>query len=643
MASRVSKSRIYEFGSFRIDAEDRVLLQNGEAVPLQPKTFDLLLFLVENRGRALGKDELMTKVWTDAIVEESNLTQHIYILRKILSLDADGQRYIETMPKRGYRFTATVSQTGAAGLPTVQEPSEGRVLSFPHSSNLAAANDPAEMQPRAGLRSLRRISNLQLLGAALLMALLVAAAYLLLHKPPPPKAIKTLAVLPFKSLNPVEDDQALGLGLADDLVVRFSQTRQIIVRPTSMVLRYAREDQNPLATGRALAVDAILTGTVRKSDGMIRVNAQLLRVEDGVSLWADTFDGDFENIFIAQERISEQLSKAMALELSREEKGLLTKRYTNDAEAFELYMKARYHWKKATREGFHICIDYLQQALRKDANYALAYSGLAGVYSGQSIFGFATPKETMPQAEAMARKAIELDDSLATAHASLAIVRLFHDWDLSGAEQAFRKAIALDPNLSEAHQYYALCLAVAQRFPESYHQLELASQLDPASPSISSSAAWIAHLALEQEQAIAQCQKALELTPNFHLLYHHMAHAYAAKQMYDAAITAYQRARILSGDAPATVARLGYVFAAAGRKQEARELLAELLQSGAQPQYIAWVYIGLNDAERALEWLEKAYEYRTPDVIYFTSDPIYTSLRQNPKFAELAQRRAANK
>jgi DNA-binding winged helix-turn-helix (wHTH) protein/TolB-like protein/Flp pilus assembly protein TadD len=645
MASRVPKIRVYEFGSFRIDAENRILLQNGEIVPLQPKTFDLLLFLVENRGRILGKDELMTRVWSETVVEESNLTQHIYILRKILSLDADGQRYIETVPKHGYRFAAVVSQSAQGGLQNSLESAEGRVLSFPHSSSLEAAAAPAgdverpqpdkSLSPR--LPGARRISNRQVLIAIGLAIVLMAAAYAMLNQPRSQKSIETLAVLPFKPLNINDDDQALGLGLADDLVVRFSQTRQLIVRPTSMVLRYLREDQDPIATGRALAVDAVLIGTLRKSDGKIRVNAQLIRVKDGRSLWADTFDVEFKNIFIAQDRISEQVSEAMALQLSREGKGLLTKRYTNDSEAFELYTKAYFNWKKATRQGFTDCIAYLQQALRKDPNYALAYAGLAGAYSGQSIFGFATPKEAMPQAETMARKAIELDNSLATAHGSLAIVRMFYDWDLSGAEQAFQQAITLDPNFSEAHQYYALCLAVSKRFDESNQQLQLASQLDANSPGIAASAAWVSHLALQHDRAIAQCQKAIGQYPNFHMLYHHMGHAYAAKKMFDPAIAAYQKALVLSGKAPAAVARLAYAYAAAGRKQEAKELLAELQQSGAQPQYIAWVYIGLNDSKHGLEELKKAFEARSPDVIYFKSDPIYQPMLQNPGFTELLQ------
>jgi serine/threonine protein kinase/TolB-like protein/Flp pilus assembly protein TadD len=451
-------------------------------------------------------------------------------------------------------------------------------------------------------------------------------------------AIRSIAVLPFQPLGTNDDDQSLGLGLADDLVIRLSQTRQIIVRPTNVVLRLVGKEQDPVAAGRALAVDAVLTGTVRRSDDRIRVNVQFIQVEDGTPLWADKFDEKFTDILTVQDRISEQLSRAMTLELSGEAKRFLTKRYTNDAQAFELYMKARYHWKKATREGYNICIDYLQQALRKDPRYALAYTGLAGAYSGQSIFGFAPPKEAMPQAEAMAKKALELDDSLATTHSALAIVKMFYDWALADAEREVQQAIELDPNLPDAHQLYALCLAAMGRFSESGEQFQIARQLDPASATVEASAAWAAYLSRQYDQGIALCKKALELSPSFHMLHHHLGHLYAAKKMYDAAIAAYQKAQIISGNAPGPVARLAYAYAAADRKQEARKLLGELLESGAQPHFIAWVYIGLGDRERALEWLESAYDYRAGDVIYFKSDPIYDPLRSEPRFQALLRR-----
>src|SRR5262245_8511489 len=407
MASSVPKKRCYEFGSFRIDVGNRLLYQGSEVVQLQLKTFDLLLLLVESEGRVLEKAELMNRVWPDTAVEESNLTQHIYTLRKLFSAEPEGGKYIETIPRRGYRFVARVNETRSDATDPAQvemraspDRVEGRVISFPPPSNLAPApivdQETAELDQEADPRcehttegafpgltvaegakfqsipklvtGRRRILTIRVVAVVVVAAGLTAAAYhFLTRRQQPRKAIGSVAVAPFKSLNPDGGEEYLGLGLADDLVTRLSGAKRIVVRPTSAVLSYMSGEQDPVGLGRKLAVDAVLTGTVRRSDDRIRVNAQLIRVEDGVALWAGKFDEKLADVFTMQDRISEQLSRAMTLELSGEEKRFLTKRYTDDTEAYQLCMKAYFHWKKRTREGLDVSLDYLQQALAKDS------------------------------------------------------------------------------------------------------------------------------------------------------------------------------------------------------------------------------------------------------------------------------------
>ncbi len=468
---------------------------------------------------------------------------------------------------------------------------------------------------------------------------LVAATYYFLTRwRQPRKAIGSVAVAPFKSLNPDGGEEYLGLGLADDLVTRLSGAKRIVVRPTSAVLSYMSGEQDPIGLGRKLAVDAVLTGTVRKSDDRIRVNAQLIRVEDGVALWAGKFDEKLADVFTMQDRISEQLSRAMTLELSGEEKRLLTKRYTDDTEAYQLCMKAYFHWKKRTREGLDVSLDYLQQALAKDSRYALAYARQAATYCSQSQLGFASPKEVMPEAEKMAKKALELDETMANAHASLGAVRTFYDWNLPEAEREFQRAIRIDPNYLEAHQYYAVCLAAMGRFAEAREQIQAARRIDPGSANLEGSMIWVSNLSRQHDEAITQCKEAIERNPNFYAPYQQLGQAYVAKQMYGPAIAALQKARIFSGNAAFAVSRLGQAHALAGNKKEANELLDELRQSNAQPQYFAWVYIGLGDWERAFKWMEKAFEDRSGDLIYLKTDPIYDRLRSEPRFANLLRR-----
>lgn len=666
MSRSARKCSFYDFGSFRIDAANRLLLQGGEVVSLQPKTFDILLLLVENRGRVLDKEELLSRAWPDTVVEESNLTQNIYVLRRIFSADADGQKYIETLPRRGYRFIAPVRE-GAEPLTDAEAPAvqaaardQSNLPSTPQAdrteaelhvapaSTATVSPQPGDNPPRAYDPAITQLPVVRGRGRAarwkwvltglLVLLALGLAAYFLTRRPSSPKLIQSIAVLPLAPLNADADQESLGLGIADDLITRLSSTRQIVVRPMSLVIRQGGGVQDPIAIGQALAVDAVLTGTVRKANDRIRVNAQLIRVSDGAPLWAQTFDVKLADILAMQDQVSEQLAQALTLQLNGEAMRLLTRHYTENAEAYQLYLKGDYYLKKRTREGFNTSIEYLEQALKKDPQYGLAYRGLAAAYSLQSLFGFAPPKQAMPQAEAMARRALELDAGLAGAHVALGGVRMHYDWDLTTAAREFQRAIELDPALPEAHQLYALCLAAMGRFDEARKQLQTARQLDPGSLVIESSVVWVAYLSGQYDDAIALGRQALELDSRFYLFHQHLGFAYLAKNMAEPAIAALQRARILSANAPASLARLGYAQAVAGKQQEARQALDELQKGAAPAHVIAWVYIGLNEHERALMWLEKAYEERASDLVYLATDPIYDRLRATPRFKALLQR-----
>ncbi|HKQ06732.1 MAG TPA: winged helix-turn-helix domain-containing protein [Blastocatellia bacterium] len=630
MSRSTIRSNFYDFGPFRLDVENRLLLHGGDVVPLQPKTFDILLLLVENRGRVVEKDELMRRVWPDTAVEESNLTQNIYVLRKIFSAGADGQKYIETMAKRGYRFVAPVSEGNGAHAAVTAQPTSSEPVAPDAALDASAGGQASHSRPRAALR--------WGLPAFLILLSLGIAAYLAKRHGPPQEPIRSIAVLPLAPLNADADQEYLGLGIADDLITRLSSTRQIVVRPMSTVVRQASHESDPVALGRALAVDAVLTGSVRRAQDLIRVNVRLIRVADGASLWEDILDVKLADILAMQDQVSEQLARTLTLELSGEARRLLTRHYTESAEAYQLYLKGAYYLKKRTREAFNTSIDYLRQALKKDPQYALAYRGLAAAYSLQSLFGFVPSKEAMPQAEGMARHALEIEATLAGAHVALGTVRMYYDWNLAEAAGEIQRAIELDPNLPEAHQLYALCLAALGRFDDARKQLQAARQLDPGSQVIESSAIWVAYLAGQYDEAISLGRQAIESDPGFYLFYQHLGCAYLAKQMYEPAIAALRRARLLSANAPGTLARLAYAEAVAGNRQEARQALAELQKAAAPAQVIPYVYLGLSEDARALEWLQRAYEERAGDLIYLATDPIYDRLRATPQFKALLKR-----
>ncbi|MGH9841676.1 MAG: winged helix-turn-helix domain-containing protein, partial [Blastocatellia bacterium] len=317
---RQTPTQIYEFGDFRLDVFKRLLLRKGEPVPLPPKVFDLLLILVEQPGQELKKDELMRRLWPDSFVEESNLTQYVFLLRKALGQSRGENRLIVTIPGRGYRFVEVVKPVGA----------EGFEISFGQAREFKPATDSV--------------------------------------------SVSSIAVLPFKSLGAEIGDQYLGLGMADALINRLSHIQQIAVRPTDAVLKYTDPAQDPLAAGRELGVDALLSGRFQRAGEIIRVTVQLVRVRDGSLLWAEKFEEHFSNIFAVQDSISEQVSRALTLRLSGEERERLTRRETDSAEAYQAYLKGRYYSTKWTYSGWTKGIEYFSHAIEADPNYALAYT-----------------------------------------------------------------------------------------------------------------------------------------------------------------------------------------------------------------------------------------------------------------------------
>jgi DNA-binding winged helix-turn-helix (wHTH) protein/TolB-like protein/Tfp pilus assembly protein PilF len=605
---------LYEFDAFRVDAGRHLLLRDGQAVNLAPRAFNMLLALVRRQGEVLTKDELLQQLWPDTTVEENNLTVIISALRKALGENPQQHRYIVTIPGRGYSFVAAVKAVAEA-VPAVE-------------ATVTLVAEPTRV-PR--LKGRKRIW-LALAG----LAVVVIGWFLVKPSPPAPDPrVKTIAVLPFKNLSGQSSDEYLTLGLADTLITSLGKLRQVVTRPTSSVLKYAAAD--PLDAGRQLGVDALIDGRFQRLNDRIRVTVQLIRTSDGAPLWSEKFDEKFTDVFAVQDATADRVSQALALRLSGEEKRLLARTTTVNAEAYQLYLRGRYCWNKRTAEGLKKGIEYFTQATAKDPTYAQAWAGLADCYSLLSYYSLLSPQEAFPKAKAAAQQALTFDDSLAEAHTSLALALMAYDRDGAAAEREYQRALALNSHYPTAHQWYAEYLTAQGRFDEALAEIKRARELDPLSLITNSIEGFVYYYARRHNQSAAQLQKLLELDADFWPARWFLGWTLSAQGHHQQALAELERTRQLSGNNTGVIAELGRAYAVAGRKEEARRTLQELLarvKTGyVTPYSIAAIYVGLGEHVEALTWLRKAETERAWEYLYLKVDPKFDALRAHSRYA----------
>ena len=611
---------LYEFGPFQIDTQNRLLFRDGQPVPLKPKVIDTLLLLVENSGRVLEKDELIEKLWPETFVDEANLTQNIYVLRKALTTGADSTSYIETIPRRGYRFTGDVKKISAGA--TVVEAETG--------TTRTTGTGPRWMWVAVGVA---------------LVAILGALAFRLLASRSRPavssSSVKSLAVLPFRPLTGGSEDDYIGQGMADALITKLSNTQRLNVRPTSAVLRYNNANIDPIAAGRALDVEAVLDGKVQRVGDRVRVTVQLLRVADGASLWADQYDEDFTGIFALQDSISAQAARSLTLQLTGNEAALMRKHYTQNAKAYESYLQGRYFWNKRNTASFRKAIEYFEQALAVDSNYALAYAGLADSYIRLNESGAPMNEEAVPKAKAAIMKALAIDDSLGEAHATLGFIKFRHDWDFAGADSEFKRAVELNPNYSEAHQWYAFYLLAVGKTNEADAEIKRGQELDPLSVSFNSNLAIYLFFRHDFERSITQARKTLEMEPDFSQARATLGLSYEQKSSNKEAIAELTKAQQASGDV-AMASWLGHALAQDGQTKEARRILSEIEEYAKKnyvpPYNLAVLHAGLGERQQAMDLLEKGFADRSLRPVWVKFDPRLDGLRQDGQFLQLIQR-----
>ncbi|HSB11681.1 MAG TPA: winged helix-turn-helix domain-containing protein [Blastocatellia bacterium] len=634
------RGQVLEFGSFRIDAAGRRLLHDAELVPLKPKVFDTLLLLVESAGRVVTKDQLMQAIWPDTAVEENNLTQNIYTLRKVLGERPGEHRYIVTVPGRGYSFVADVRELGGdrADL-LIGKLTRSRMV----IEDELTVVDNGEAARKAFESSRRNNGRATLLAASVLGAALVGALIYFFALNGRSKQqlsgsqVRSIAVLPFKSLDPNEEDPSLGLKLADALIMRLGRLRQFAVRSTRAVGDYEGKAIDPIAAGRQQQVDAVLDVSFQRADQRLHVRARLLRASDGQQLWAGTFDERGSDPLVLQDALAEQTAQALLPRLTGAERQLLTRHDTENLDANRLYTEARYYWNKRDFEGIRKSVKLLEQAIGLDPNYARAHAGLADSYITLSDYYLLEASLAFPKAKQEAQKALEIDGSLAEAHTALAMIKSSYDWDWTGADQTFKQAIEINPHYATAHQWYAEFLIGVGRNEEALYEIRLAQQLDPLSLIIPSIEALVLYYARDYEGAIAQCRRVISRDPNFGEVYGYLQRAYEQKGMLREAMDAYQRCMTLLGyDTPEAAAiRAAPVLGAGDYWRKIVKLSSPPLGGHIEA---AQALAHLGQMDKALSLLEQACNQRSYGVIYLGVEPNLDPLRSDPRFAILLRR-----
>jgi len=642
-----SERHFYEFGPFRLDAAERLLLREGRILPLTPKAFDVLLALVENSSHTVEKDDLMKRVWPDTCVEEVNLANNVSLLRKVLGEGSNADQYIQTVPRRGYRFVADVRVVSDAS-PDGETASSGPAFTQPREISdvqpariSAAATDG----PQSSWWATNSRGRLAAIGASvLLIGLAAAGLYRFIGNGPRPDSerapIKSVALLPFKPLVAGARDEMPEMGMAETLITRLSSIREITVRPMSAVRKYTALEQDAVAAGQEQQVDAVLEGTIQKVDDRIRVTARLLRIPDGRTLWAGKFEERFTNILDVQDAIAERASGVLALKLTSEERKLLAKRDTENPDAYQLYIRGRYFWNKRTPEGMKKAIECFQRAIDLDPNYAQAYVGLADSYAFSLWSGL--PKEVwMNKQKAATAKALELDDTLAEAHATMAHIKDSIEDDYPGAEKEYNRSIELNSNYPTAHHWYSNFLNVQGRCDEALAEIRRAQELDPLSLIINATVGFALSCSGRTDEAIAQLRKTIEMDPNFMTTHRFLADAYITKKMYEEALAEFEKG-IPIVQKQERLREVGYLYAVWGKRDKALKLCDGMKKLPDQDRWdhvdLAQVYAALGENDQAFEYLEKALQDRASLITPIRFDSRLANLRSDPRFADLIRR-----
>ncbi|MGC9951083.1 MAG: winged helix-turn-helix domain-containing protein [Bryobacteraceae bacterium] len=615
---------VFEFGLFRLNPAERLLLRQQVQVRLPPKAFDALVVLVENPGHLLEKEELLRRVWPGTFVEESNLAQHISILRKALQDGENGFRYIETVPKRGYRFVAEVRQLG--GIP-------------------ADTGTPPERMPRERRHSFRSLTFAIAVLGVLMAALILTPPVWKRLRSFGTQPIQSLAVLPLRNLSGDPEQDYFAEGMTEALITDLARIPGLKVISRTSIVQYKDSHKRLPQIARELGVDGVVEGSVLRSGNRVRITAQLVRGATDQHIWARSYERDLRDLVTLEDGVSRSIAEQVRRQIAPRAPQPPASSAAVSPQAREDYLKGRYFWNRRSEAGYLKAIDYFQAAVSEDPQYAQAYAGLADAYALLgSLPDSKTPRDkVMPKAKETALTALNLDDSLADAHTSLAFVEMHYEWRFPEAEQEFKRAIDLDANYSTAHQWYAFDLAAMGRLGEAVAELERARQTDPFSAIINTDAAEMLYYDRKYDEALRQARATLEIDPNFAHAHRVMERVYNQRHMFSEAIAEGRRALELSGDNPWMLLELAHTYQLAGKQTEMQDCLrrvANISPGGRLPEEatMAGIYAMQGDADRAWKVMENLYRRRDGGLILLNVDPCFEVLKSDPRFQEFSQR-----
>jgi TolB-like protein/DNA-binding winged helix-turn-helix (wHTH) protein/Flp pilus assembly protein TadD len=617
------------FGVFEADLGARELTKLGRLLPLQEQPFQLLAMLLEKPGALVTREELRARLWPQTVVDfDHGLNKAISKIRDALGDSAENPRFIQTVARRGYRFLADVTVAGSGP----EETAPLKMIS-------------ADSQSRDDTGTSSRLRQIAVWTVAGLTLVLLSVAFLVWIRSTPSSslpAIRSLAVLPLENLSGDASQDYFADGMTDELITHLAQIGDLRVISRSSVMTY-KGLRKPLAEiARELDVQAIVEGSILRSDKRVRITAQLIRVPADEHIWAHSYEGDISDTLVLQSQVAQAIADQIRVTVNSQRHVALETSKAVNIEAYDSYLKGRYYWNKRTGEGLKEAIQYFNRSISIDPNNAEAYSGLADAYAlaGDWEYGILPPTEAFPLAKTAANEALALNGRLSEAHTSLAFVLDLYYWDWDTAEKEYRLAINLNPNYAMAHHWYAWHLLVLGQNAEGMLEMKKAESLDPLSLIIRSDVANALTASHRFEESIQQSKKTLALDPNFAIGHFHLAEALVQQHQYDAAIAEFQRAIELSGHLAAFDANLAHAYAVSGRKAEAlkiakdMEIRSDLNQSA--NALIALIYVGLGDLDQAMIWLNKAYDARfNPSILI---RPAFDPLRSDARFRELWHR-----
>ena len=630
----IENRKFYEFAEFQLDVDDKTLWRGKEKISLPLKAVEMLTLLVENRGRTVTKDEILEKLWQDTFVDENNLAVTISALRKAFGERKDENRFIETVPRRGYRFVAEAKVTN------------GNLILEKHTLTEITLEETERPKNRIS----RRNRNFAIFGL-LMVALISFLVYSFWNSPNrnPEKTTVTItapitrsiAVLPLRNLSNVKEQEQLSLGLTDALITKLASLKGLSVRPTSAVLAFAENPPTSQIVQEKLKVENYLEGTIQRVEKRLRVSLQLVKTADGSIIWAGSFDEAESDLLKLQDAISNQVVSALRFKISPQEQADFAKNGTENADAFELYLQGRYFWNQRSADNLKKAIEFFQKAIEKDGKFALAYSGMAESFQLLGEYGGLPTAEAFEKSRNSAKKALELNPNLAEAHSSLGYTLAFYDWNWQSAEKEFQRAIEINPNYATAHQWFGEYFISVGKFDEAYFQIKKAEELDPSSLVIKSNLAGYYYLTRQFDKSIEESEKILAIDPKFFYAYNFQWLSFEQKGETDKTFAGVEKIHSLFFP-PEAIEKQRKIYQEKGWQAYWHEVFEKNMQPPnnkiLNSFQIAMSALRAGEIDQTFALLEKSFQAHERWFVNLRNDPQWDKIRNDARFNELIKK-----